>query len=69
MDHITPNAVCPELDNEIADLELMPLRMDEGKTGWVGARQVDMFRKLKKARLLSENGLKVVESAARERRP
>jgi hypothetical protein len=27
VDHIIPRAVCPELDNVIANLELMPLRM------------------------------------------
>jgi hypothetical protein len=65
VDHIIPRAVCPELDNVIANLELMPLRMNESKNDRVGARQVDLGRKFNKAGLLSQEGLKAVESAAR----
>lgn len=32
VDHIIPRAVCPELDNVIANLELLPLRVNERKT-------------------------------------
>ena len=31
VDHIIPRAVVPELDNVIANLELMPLKMNEGE--------------------------------------
>ena len=48
------NTVCPELDNVIADLELMPLRMNESKNDRVGARQVDLARKFNKAGMLSD---------------
>jgi hypothetical protein len=65
VDHIIPRAVCPELDNVIANLELMPLRMNESKNDRVGARQTDLARKFNKAGLLSDKGLKAVESAAR----
>ena len=65
VDHIIPRAVCPELDNVIANLELMPLRMNESKNDRVGARQTDLARKFHKAGLLSDKGLKAVESAAR----
>jgi hypothetical protein len=65
VDHIIPRAVCPELDNVIANLELMPLRMNESKNDRVGVRQVDLARKFNKAGLLSDDGLKAVESAAR----
>ena len=58
-------AVCPELDHVIANLELMPLRMNESKNDKVGARQTDLARKFNKAGLLSDKGLKAVESAAR----
>jgi hypothetical protein len=30
VDHIIPRAVVPELDNVIANLELMPLHLNEG---------------------------------------
>lgn len=65
VDHIIPRAVVPELDNVIANLELMPLRMNAGKQAKVGARQLDLARKLHKAGLLSAEGLRAVESAGR----
>jgi len=61
VDHIIPRAVVPELDNVIANLELMPLRVNEGKNAKIGARQVDLARKLHRAGLLSSEGLKAVE--------
>lgn len=64
MDHIIPRAVAPELDNVIANLELMPLAMNEGKRAKVGSKQLDLTRKLSKAGLLSGEGLKAVEISA-----
>jgi hypothetical protein len=61
VDHIIPRAVAPELDNVIANLELMPLKLNEGKNDKIGARQLDLARKLRKAGLLSPEGLKAVE--------
>ena len=61
MDHIIPRAVVPELDNVIANLELMPLKMNEGENAKIGARQVGLARKLHKAGLQSSEGLKAVE--------
>jgi 5-methylcytosine-specific restriction endonuclease McrA len=66
VDHIVPRAVVPELDNVIANLELLPERLNSQKKDKVGARQVDLARKLAKARLLSEKGLAAVERAARK---
>lgn len=65
VDHIIPRTVAPELDNVIANLELMPLRMNEGKNDRVGDRQVDLARKLRKAGLLSEKGLGAVQGLTR----
>ena len=65
VDHIIPRAVCPELDNVIANLELMPQRMNSSKNDRVGSRQVDMARKLNKAGLLNDKGLRVVQQAKR----
>ena len=42
VDHIVPRAVVPELDNVIANLELMPLRMNMAKSASVGQRQFPM---------------------------
>jgi len=45
VDHIIPKAVVPELENGIANLELMPLRMNERKNSHMGQRQRDLARR------------------------
>jgi len=60
VDHIIPRAVVPELDNVIANLELMPLRMNEGKRDKIGDRQRSLARQLHAAGLLSEKGFQSV---------
>jgi hypothetical protein len=51
VDHIIPFAVGPELDKVIANLELMPLRMNQGKASKMGQRQLDLMRRLQAAGL------------------
>ena len=51
VDHIIPLSVVPELDKIIANLELMPLRMNESKHAKMGARQEDLLKKLRAAGL------------------
>jgi hypothetical protein len=68
VDHIIPRAVAPELDNVIANLELLPLRVNEAKNDKIGARQLDLARKFRKAGLLSPEGLKAVEKAGKLKR-
>ena len=63
VDHIIPRAVVPELDNVIANLELMPLRMNESKNAKVGERQLALADKLRAAGLLSRKGLQKVKTA------
>ena len=46
----------PELDNVIANLELMPLRLNEQKNFHMGQRQRDLTQKLFEAGLLSRAG-------------
>jgi hypothetical protein len=60
VDHIVPRAIVPELDNVIANLELMPLRMNESKNAKIGDRQRDMAKKFYQAGLLSKKGLEAV---------
>jgi hypothetical protein len=60
VDHIIPRSVCIELDTTLANLELMPLRMNRSKSNFVGERQVDLARKLHAAGLLSSEGLQAV---------
>ena len=64
VDHIIPRAVVPELDNVIANLELMPLRMNESKNSHVGERQLSLAEKLHAAGLLSADGLRRLQRAA-----
>lgn len=52
VDHIIPRSVVPQLDNTIANLELMPLRVNQRKGSAIGARQRDLARKLHAAGLL-----------------
>ena len=63
VDHIIPHAVAPELDSVIANLELMPLRMNERKNAAVGDRQRALAKKFREAGLLSARGLSAVDRA------
>lgn len=65
VDRIIPRAVCPELDNVIANLELMPLEISRKKKDEVDERQVSHAEKLHAAGLLSREGLEKVHRAAR----
>jgi hypothetical protein len=62
VDHIIPRAVVPELDNVIANLELIPLKVNEGKGAKIGLRQKHLAEDLFNARLLSAEGLKAVQT-------
>ena len=62
VDHIIPRAVCPELDNVIANLELMPLRMNESKNDKIDARQLALAKKLHAAGLLSAEGKQKIDA-------
>ena len=62
VDHIIPRAVVPELDNVIANLELLPLKLNESKNSKIGDRQRDMAKRFHAAGLLSDAGLRAVQS-------
>jgi hypothetical protein len=64
VDHIIPRAVVLELDNVIANLELMPQRMNASKNAKVGQRQRALAEKFYTAGVLSKEGLKAVQCAA-----
>ena len=57
VDHIVPRAVVPELDCVIANLELLPLRLNESKNDKIADRQRSLPVKLHEAGLLSAGGL------------
>jgi len=60
VDHIIPLAVVPELDCVIANLELLPLKLNESKNSKIGDRQKSLAKKLREAGLLSAEGWKAV---------
>ncbi|TAE87557.1 MAG: hypothetical protein EAZ82_07750 [Verrucomicrobia bacterium] len=57
VDHIIPVAAAPELSNTIANLELMPLRLNKSKNDSIGARQRSLARQLQAAGLLERQKL------------
>ncbi len=68
VDHIIPRAVCPELDNVIANLELLPLRLNQRKNSDVGQRQRALAEQFYRAGMLSAARLKEInEIAARSK--
>lgn len=57
VDHIVPVAIVPELDNVVANLELLPLRVNESKNDKMGDRQRDYCRKFQAAGVLTSTRL------------
>lgn len=60
VDHIIPRAVVPELDNVIANLELLPMRMNAKKNASVGPRQRELATRLFQAGLLGQTSMKAL---------
>lgn len=65
VDHIVPRVVAPELDNVIANLELMPLSVNRQKSDKIGDRQVSAATEFHAAGLLSDKGFATVMAAKR----
>jgi hypothetical protein len=65
VDHIIPIHIAPTLENVIANLELMPTRMNSQKKDAVGDRQVSLAKDMNKVGLLSKRNLNKVLRAAR----
>lgn len=63
VDHIIPRAIAPELDNVIANLELMPLSVNRKKSDKIGDRQVSKAKAFHDAGLLSDEGFQRVMRA------
>lgn len=61
VDHIIPRAVTPELDNVIANLELMPAGLNSSKGKKLGDRQHSLAAMLHAAGLLSRQGLRAID--------
>ena len=53
VDHVLPRAEVPELDNVLANLELMPLKMNMDKSAKLEPRQVEFARRFVAAGIIS----------------
>lgn len=65
VDHIIPRAVTPELDNVIANLELMPLSLNLKKNDEIGDRQISTAKEFHAAGLLPDAGFRRVMAMQR----
>ena len=65
-DHIIPRSICPELDNTLYNLEMMPLTLNQRKSAKIGQRQIDLGRRWNQDGLLSYAGLKAVLEEAND---
>jgi len=65
VDHIIPLSVCPELDNQVLNLELLPASLNSSKRDKVGQRQVTFANELREAGLISQESLSNVEASSR----
>jgi len=62
-DHYIPRSVCPELDNQIFNLRLLPSKLNSSKGDKVKKEQVKYAEELNKGGLLSAEGLEAVKKA------
>ena len=63
VDHVIPLSVCPELDNQVLNLELLPASLNSSKSDKVGERQFAFAKELYDAKLLSKEGWEAVIKA------
>ena len=61
-DHVIPRAVCPELQNQVINLELLPSALNRAKSDKVTERAKFFAKELYDSKLLSEQGWKAVVS-------
>lgn len=59
-DHVIPRGVCPELQNQVMNLELLPASLNRAKSDKVTDRAKVFAKELYDAKLLSDEGLKAV---------
>jgi hypothetical protein len=62
-DHVIPLSVCPELENQVFNLELLPAKLNRTKGAKIGERQKVFGKELHEAKLLSDEGWARLENA------
>jgi hypothetical protein len=65
-DHVIPRAVCPELQNQVMNLELLPESLNRAKSEKVTERAKVFAKELYDAKLLSEEGWERVSGISRK---
>ena len=63
-DHVIPRAVCPELQNQVMNLELLPASLNRAKSDKVTERAKVFAKELYDAKLLSESGFEKVSATS-----
>ena len=64
VDHTVPKKVCPELENVIANLRLMALKENKSKNDRIGPAEVALAKRLHRAGLVSDDGMRAVVDKA-----
>ena len=62
-DHVIPRAVCPELQNQVMNLELLPAKLNRAKSDKVTDRAKVFAKELYEAKLLSEEGWQKIQGS------
>jgi len=65
LDHVLPRAVVPELAARFYNLEAIPAKANLQKSDKIGQRELELARRWRNEGLLSADGLKAVEAAAK----
>ena len=62
-DHVIPRAVCPELENQVMNLELLPAKLNRAKSDKVTARAKVFAKELYDSKLLSETSYTAIKES------
>jgi len=65
-DHVVPKAICPELQNQVLNLELLPASLNLAKSDKVTDRAKVFAKELYDSKLLSASGFDAVQRSARK---
>jgi len=64
-DHVIPRAICPELANQVMNLELLPASLNRAKSDKVTDRARVFAKELHEAKLLSDAGFDAVQRSVK----
>ncbi len=64
-DHVIPRTLCPELQNQVMNLELLPASLNRAKSAKVTERAKVFAKELYEAKLLSEEGWKAIDKTTK----